>query len=387
MNSVWFTVDNKIDRDTVKENYPVPIKVKMFEGGKEGVIKSISGGCFDYHKTMISKRNIAIFDTSITEGSFQRYSFVKNHEIYNELRNSSIENLLLMEYTLGIGYTNLLFEYLKNVDEYSKIQQFYPLIASGAENSHFYIRKQITKVIWEYVENEMNGGMVSDKCIKNAEIIMKKANSTVVKVMNLVLEVWWYLYMCKVTDYEWNALVVGAQTCWRKYFDEEIAYKEWITTCKTQDWRDVENVEAAFEYVDGLPYADEEQRINNFEHLRTTWLLRISDIDDNVRHLVVESPKNKIGEIVIERTVKKLKYEEFPESPEKLYSLYDEIKRKEFDKFKQEEKNKFNSVNLIIKPNTYKIKAHHVYALLNHTVIKKSLEKVEVSKFLEAFAP
>lgn len=343
------------------------------EADEKGVITSIPGGCFDYHKTMISKRNIGIFETTIQKGSFQRYSFMKNHEIYADLTNSPIENLLFMEYTLGIGYTNQIFSYLKSVKKYSEIQEFYPVIRAGAEISHFFLRKKIINVIWDYIKLDL----FNNKYYHNAELLIHMVNKIVSTIINQVLEVWWYSYLEKGTNQELYILKLQVDGYWRDYFNEELAYQEWMKICKTQDWRGVEKVEDIFAWVDEMPYTEQDLYVKSMEHLSTTLTLELIDIDDDKRFLVIEKPIHKIGEIIIARTVERLRNIQFPETLEQLYFLFDYIKKEEFYKFKKEEKEKYSDVNLIISPEMKKVKENHIYALINHQVIDKCLEKVK----------
>lgn len=207
MNSVWTTSDDKINRNIVREKYPVPIKMAVSEADEKDTIVSIPGGCFDYHKTMISRRNIGIFETTKEKGSFQRYSFMKNHEIYTDLSGSSIENLLFMEYTLGIGYTNQIFGYLKNLKTYSEIQAFSSLILAGAEINHFFLRKMIINVIWDYIKVDL----FNDRYHHNAEILINVVNKIIATIMKQVLEVWWYSYLEKGTTKELHMLKLQAE--------------------------------------------------------------------------------------------------------------------------------------------------------------------------------
>lgn len=223
-----------INMENAKRHYPM-----VDYGDKDFPYSGIPGGCKDYHSLMMLQKNIGLFDTDSKKESLKQYAYPKSHEFYRELADTSVENLLLLEKTLGIGYVNFLFPYIKDISSKNQLEGIRKIIEGMAEIPMF-IRKGITDVICNYlVHFEYSDASV--KCIEKA------VDPLAYIIKGVYKKLWhftWQAYECG--RLLWRAMKGTLTELWKGYFSENEVYDYFLQSMNLCGWRDVENVEMCF---------------------------------------------------------------------------------------------------------------------------------------------
>lgn len=94
--------EKNINVDAVRGNYPYASICGFPEN-------AIHGGCKEYHKLMMRGDQKGVFDYEGKSKSLKRYGYMDTRKRYLVLKDTSVENLLLLERTQGIEYTNIIF--------------------------------------------------------------------------------------------------------------------------------------------------------------------------------------------------------------------------------------------------------------------------------------
>lgn len=143
----------KIDKAVVRKYYPIEGVIFSKNEDAEVYLKDIHKAYMNFHTLMISKSKIGIFDIETPIQDYTRYSVMRSHKIYETLKDFSIENRVLMEYALGIGYANQAYFYMKEITTPELVKEYLCIVKKGAEIPAFFIRKKIMKIIWCYSAN------------------------------------------------------------------------------------------------------------------------------------------------------------------------------------------------------------------------------------------
>lgn len=249
INSVWIRKSNngKINKYEARKNYPIPLIKSDDAMVDEGVaiIKSLPGGCLEYHFTMISMQNIGIFDTQSSLTSYRKYTFMKMYDIYRTLKDTAIENRLLMEFSLGIGYTNQIYHYLRMVTAYETIEKMEEIITIGANISPFFIRSKVIPLVWEYLKLKS----YSDSAVQLAANILKIVQQYITEIFEKMMDLCWYEYFFYETaEIRYNMSLL-MDSSWAKYFKMEEAYDDWVDFCGINNWSQTESDEDLFCHI------------------------------------------------------------------------------------------------------------------------------------------
>ena len=183
----------------------------------------IYGGCREYHRLMMQQKNIGFFDIDSKKESLKQYAFPKTHEIYQELADSPIENLLLLEKTQGIGYTNQLFSYLKGVRTKGRLEELWEIIKPETDVPMF-IRKNITYVIWTYLDD----GEYTDTRI---QYVKDEINSITFMIRTVYRKIWefaWQKFVNGEAPIYVNTMKGTLTLWWREYFSEAEVYEKFV---------------------------------------------------------------------------------------------------------------------------------------------------------------
>ncbi len=223
-----------IDVEKAKIHYPL-----VDYGNVDFPISGIPGGCKEYHSIMMQQKNIGLFDIDSEKESLKQYAYPKSHDLYRELADSSVENLLLLEKTLGIGYVNHLFHYLKDISSKDRLEGMKKIIESVTEMPMF-IRKGITDVIWTYLL-QFEYSDASIECIERSVGSISYMIDVVYKKM------WQFVWqICECGVLPWGAMKGTLIELWKGYFNETEVYDYFLESKNLYGWRDVENVETCF---------------------------------------------------------------------------------------------------------------------------------------------
>lgn len=364
LRSVWSSRsnDNKIDKDVARKNYPIPIIDKVDENGERQII-SLPGGCLDFHKTMISKENIGLFDNQTKGESYAKYSFPKAYAIYERLKTASVENMLLMEYALGMGYVNQAYIHVKEIQKYSDLLKVCEFIRKGVVITPFFIRKNVMEILWKYLEHDL----LNVEEIRNVCVIIEAAQKIIDAVFNKTIELWWYAYYLKKVDVDIYVLQLYLKECWKCYFDNQCAFQDWIEYCGIYDWSKVKSVEDCFAKI-----IDGSESVNS-------WLYKcrfdIEDLCGNKYSLLIENPINVIGQDIIEKCSERFKKTIVFNGEEDLRQMFYVIRAELFDTFRKEQENEFYKKDVKVREGMKSIKISHIYAILTQNVMECLLQE------------
>lgn len=277
---------------------------------KDFPLSGIPGGCTEYHRLMMSQKNIHIFATDISRDNqnidFTRYGFSKVHNCYEELRSTPIENLLLLEKTLGIGYTNQLFYYVKSFIDKNQLDKLKEMIKSCVQLPMF-VRKYITDKLWRYLKSFG----YSDRSIQYAEEASYLIASLVDEVYEAILEIYWYAHYWVYlnTDKNENKRNKDVESeelenYWEWYFDEEAAYDSIIRNLNIHDWRGIAKAEDCF-------YCwKDKYRMDGLDLIEDKIVYVDIMVDDSIGwQLSVQGPRNELGEDILKMTADRLNEE------------------------------------------------------------------------------
>ena len=396
MKMIWETKDAK----GAKKYYPC---AKYGDGGL--LPQNIPGGCKAYHELMLSQANISIFDIDVIKEKksvdIRKYGFPKSYDNYEKLKNTPIENLLLLEKTLGIGYANQLFYYAKDFKTKKQLGKLKEVIKSCVGMPMF-ARKYITNKIWTY----LSVLEYSDLSIQYAEEAGYLFASLIDETYEAVLELYWYAYYFAY----WNNCLgdnipLKLENYMEQYFDEEAVYKSIIKNENIHDWRGIEEVRDCF-YLgeDGYSIGKGNVLDDKIEYIPVM-------VDDNEGYcLVVQAPLNELGKDILEMTVRGLNeeiqfcdefldkmhsnidldkeiknyadseeekavaqdlqemYRQCDENNKALLDLYYKKREDYFEKLKAKEHEIWSGKN--IKTSTEKVKPLHIYALMHADIVR-----------------
>lgn len=393
LQRAWKRKDIYVDKENVRRLYPVPVlqwcDTEEFKSGEPSIvdneikceIQSIPGGCYDYHITMISQKHINIFDVESEIEDYTRYSFKNTYAICDSLKESYIENLLLMEYSLGIGYTNQMYSHIRDLNTINRVDGSLNVITAGALITPFVLRMKIMNLVFS------SGIKLStEKEVYNVETFVFAIRDVVSTVFERILELEWHKYRYFLSDDEKRLryLYLQVKGIWERYFSDEDVYSDWINECGIKDWRNNKGVEDCFYDI----MSDKEFQKMKKEPLQYIAPLEYSDkvIPIKIENVFGESivicvgvPKNDVGDAIIKQVIEKMSETRFPETMTWMYKKYYKIRKNVYEEIKENEKEKFNKMEIKIrgreknKTREQKLEKQHVYAMLSREVMKTLL--------------
>lgn len=325
--SIEKACNKAINMENAKSHYPLICYVN------EDFTKcGIPGGCKEYHKLMIQQKNLGLFDINSSKESLEQYAFPKTHDIYKELKYSPIENLLLLEKTQGIGYTNQLYCYLKDIAEKEQLEKLEEIIECVAEIPMI-IRKDITDEIWSYLYY-CKYSDASVQCVKDA----------VYGIVYLVKETY-----KKIWKFNWQIFIEGKcpfyalegtlTTIWRDYFSEFEVYEDFLNSKDLCGLRDVEDIRGK----------EEQEEVKKGKKVIDGVMSCFIACGDNKKTLLAKDKRG--NEIINTLVMKKSEAQYFGENMNDgktgemiLQEVYEELKEQENKKWKVDPKRK--TVNL-----------------------------------------
>ena len=387
----WKRSDSRINKEIVRKLYPVPViqmcDTDLFDGEEYDItdeadkyeIQSIPGGCFMYHKTMISQAHINILDVETEITDYTRYSFKNTYDIYNSLKKSYIENLLLMEYSLGIGFINRMYLFIRCFDSIRELEGLISVIKEGTALEPFVIRTKIMELIFS------SGIKMSteDEVYKVIEFV-KTIKNVISAVFEQILELEWYKYNYFLSDEAGRIynLHLQVKSVWEKYYNDDKVYEEWTRECHICDWRNIRDVHDCF--WDVMP--DEELiKLTNdpndfnlpFDYWNKVICRQIHNVFGQSAILFVGEVRNEAGNKIRSQAEEKMRKIEFPETVEELYDIYYTLRKEAYEEIKEKEKKIFNKMEIKVRKKgqgkEQRLEQKHVYAILSREVIKTLL--------------
>lgn len=366
--------NKSIDMENAKKHYPFADISDFLKDG-------IPGGCEAYHELMIQQKNIGIFDIGTDIKTLQRYAFPRTSNIYHALEDSPIENLLLLERTQGIGYTNQLFYYIKDIKQKEQLDRLSNIIACGLKIPMF-IRKDIVDIIWSY----LNRFEYNDISIQYAETIIDNIAYVVKYIYRNLLEFHWYVFYLAYLEKQLSGVGLYLKQYWQQYFDENKVYNEYIKEEKLQDWRNIKTVTDCFYPLDNtlkciwngscescekrdgceVPLAVIREKVE---------IIDFEMADGRLYKIVAAIPINGLGKkikeeanIIFQNELKYLSIEELSKEYEKLENRYYAIRKQCFEKKKKQEQKLWLEKDL--KEPENRLKTSHIYAIIHKDIVK-----------------
>lgn len=377
MQSVWksaIDTTTKVNKEKICKNY-LSFFDGMYEkntGEGEYEVASAPGGCFQYHHTLLSKEHVRLWDIERDNEDYQRYGFGKTYELLEKLKYVPedekfvpVENRVLAEYTLGIGYINTIYPYVKEIYEREKLEQLLEIIKISIETLPFSIRDKISLVLWEYLFK----GDMGKTYIQNAIRILLEIRDSVSYLYLDTLKLCWYEYMLYAEKSDWESIgrIAHQEYELYSYNKENEAYLDWIDLVKVHDWRGIRGVDQCFFILEDFRESENQYKGNGTPF--KTEYVAFKDKGGKKKVLFLEKPTNKIGETVLQKVKKRLLEECFPEDIEQLYQMYYKLRNEEFQKLKKMEEETFKKKDIKIKSNWKKLKPEKVYAWLHKYII------------------
>lgn len=358
----------------------------------------VPGGCLEYHTLMMNSDNVVIYDVpdELAPGEdVQIYTYQKMDAIYQKLKDTPIENVLLLERSLGIGTSNVWYTCLRNVEDMYALAKFDEIIKLCNAIEPVFLRSRIIRTICRYysaVEKKIKNPY---KAVSNLVIAV---SDIVVPVYEKIFEYVWSLYYLayKAVDKDGKQrlldnLRIAVADCWRVYYtyaDSEI-YPIFVKEYDQYDWRAEKSIEEYFEKLDTYfetidinNVASNEKISWNAEVLNKFETVNIVCADGSQASFMARKPLPGLGEEIREAAVKKCSSEwietiklskdiTLSERDEQFRSRLYEIEKSLFDVMMKQKAEAFADNDC--KLNKKKATPNNVYAYIHLQVIKNSL--------------
>ena len=229
------------------ELYPVP----LYYNDIVHRLVMIPGGCKEYHKQVIHTKYFGFYNMSKDNESQEyhtRHSYTKIQNLWDCLRKSKIENLLMMEYNLGSGCACYLFEKLSWIQTDSELFAWKDFIELIREFPYFFIRKQMLELVFGLLEAKQYYNMEKDErenlrnkvsqILKNAINIL---NSEYIKSLKLFSYLMWEeigpkTKFFEIRDEEHLTFLDALATAWTGYYDNCFAYTKCVEPIIGKGW-------------------------------------------------------------------------------------------------------------------------------------------------------
>lgn len=359
------SIHKSVNKDEVIRNYPFA-EMCGFPA------KPIQGGCREYHELMMKQKNIGIFDFSGKTKNMQRYGFPKTKELYQELQQAPIENMILLEQTQGVKYTNILFEYLHKIVNKENLEMYEQIIKGVLGIEPIFIRNEILRMIFGYVTensnnenenvnvikevNEIIGGLVYFvnkryrrmfkitwlACQKNKERLIEKFKNYLEQ--NWESDMWQHKSTVMIDSNEQERLLV--ELVHMDIMDN--AYEIIIKSESMQDWVNIKTVEDCFNDASSILDAD---------------VAVIQCEDGETARFLARKAVNPLGEAIRKRA-----QEEKYSNSEMLIKDFYQKEAELFNKVKEAEESKLRSKELKSSVKTWT--PMYVYAQIHQWTIE-----------------
>lgn len=371
MKVVWDPANdgNKIDKEAANYYYP-------FSQNIDGMQYSLNKakGCQKFHELMISDSNLGIFDIKSEIKDYKRYSFFRSHKIYTDLKHTPIENLLLMEFSLGTGYVNKLYGWLRDGKFISYVQQedMENLFYDSCNISCFVLRSKIMECLWRYLDHVKN----KEDCVVKADYIILRVSDAIEEVYSDMLELSWIEFYINLSSDRAYMLELQVRHIWENYFSEEMPYHDALHSVDGEDWREIKRVEDCFAIIPGFPLSEKQLKgVIPFIDNRDYMYCMAKDFYGNNQSFIVESYRNEIGLKITDMVRERIKSSTYPPEILERYKLYYKLRNECFRELKSKNEDNMCGKSLKITPHMKQLKKNHVYAILQRNIIEALLRE------------
>ncbi len=391
IQSVWERKSNlnvksgteKVNKESVRKHYPTTIE----EETNDHTIKNITGGCVPFHHTMISVDNISMFDLDTEITSLKRYSYMRSYQIYEKIQDKAIENILLAELSLGLGYTSQLYSCLKEIEKYSVMKDILESIKPSAQIEQFFIRKEVIDVIWNNLDislyydidnKDEEAKKEFNEVCKWLHTIMECVQEIISDVFEEIIDSWWDIYVATINEEELYQMSLYLTSCWKRYYDDEEVYADHIKHYRIHNWRNISKEEDCFYVIPDFTVNEndsEEVIRKKYERKRVedvdfVYWPYVKPMELGGRVLFVEDASNDIGGEILYIVEKDLSKKSLPDNSYELYSMFYKERQAVYKKIRMEERNFLNGDVKISKS----LKCIHKYSIIHYEVMKILLQ-------------
>jgi len=173
-----------------------------------------SSWCREYQKTFLDFENFDIFDTEKGTKDITRYGFQKMKKIYNTLMKANIENVLLMDISLGISLTGCIYGYMQKEGIVETIDRVEKIINQMTKIPCIYVRKKVANMFLDILARYE----FSYEKVNEIESILKN-------IVPIISRCYWVaLYT------EWNKFIREENLCENDLSTMEESLKKWWIT-------------------------------------------------------------------------------------------------------------------------------------------------------------
>ena len=350
------------DHVVAQKNYPYASMRKYPQ-------EHIPGGCVEFHKVMMNPEHIITFDfpkkvqSSTNVG---KYTFPKMDAIYQKLQDSSIENILLLERTVGTGTANLFYSKFKDIKQTDDLEKIAVFIEKCMDIEPIFIRKAVINILGDYL---MDAKGIVDELIPIVEDLLDVTIFVIGKLYNAMFEYIWGLYYLayRDSDNENNDILLllrgRAYQGWFRYYEDWNIYQEFLEEYKMYDWRAKKRVEEFFAEI-------KEEDAGRLTFIEKLSAVNIKCANGKVASFYARKPIKRMGEKIRDRAEKELAQELAAPLPiEDMRKLLYEKEEAVFKDIWDAEKERFNNMSYSYpKSKTTKIT---MYAYIQIQVIQK----------------
>jgi len=375
------SANEKINGEAARENYPF---AKLCEFPEN----PIHGGCKVYHSVMMRQENIGVFDYAGNTQSLQRYAYYRTKKRYLELKDAPIENMLLLERTQGIEYTNVLFEYLYNIKRDKKMRAYIGrykaddkdekgedeakgengyVVQKGLMMEPMFLRTKLIRIIMSYIKKNR----YSSSSLEIAGIILDRIIDEVNWLFECLFEVTWVAYYFAymeqrngISTFPRKSIMCYLKGCWEDYYccDDRV-YDIVAKNKNLHDWTDIQTVEDCFTYPEDIDRWSFDT-VSNMEVVQI--IFANSGIEGEI--LSVRKALNPLGQEIRELAIEQCcHYTLKTNSKQEMRNILYDYEKEIFQQIKESEEAELEKGEPRL--NTQKLKPMHVYAILHRAVI------------------
>lgn len=214
--------DKRKEYENIKDNFPFAIN------GEE----SIENWCYDYKKELFRWDNISIFDLmkEIKPGhDLARYRFSKTKRIYDKLFSDKIENIFMLENSLGVSLTNTIYSYcgyMNGMNSYNKIKNIIKKI-TGIYG--IYSRNGFVNFIFDYLSNECFADAAISEVERMIDLFIPFINESFVDLLQVSW--WWKINEENMADNVKRKKYIEKKRrelykLWDSFYDDRVPYKD-----------------------------------------------------------------------------------------------------------------------------------------------------------------
>ena len=347
---------------TSKENYPYA-DMRVFPE------EDIPGGCVDFHKVMMNPEHIIIFDVPevvAPRTNIRKYTFPKMDIIYQKLDGSPIENFLLLERTVGVGTTILLYTKFKDLKTTKALETLQDFIKKCMDIEPIFIRKSIINMLTIHIldtKDDIKASLSVTMDLLDIIVFVVK------KMYRSLFEYAWSVYYLRYQDSDiakedvLELLRGTAYQSWLRYYEDYDIYCEFLEEYDLYDWRAKRSIKTFFSDI-------QEKDIGHSTLMEKVSSVNIKCANGKTVSFLAAKPLKGMGEKIRYRAEKELALELVAPLPvDEMTKLLYKKEEKIFKELWQSERLRF--YNMTYTYPAYKTTKNTIYAYIQIQILQK----------------